>query len=278
MYGYYEGLREMARHPSFFTDAMREELSLLRQQLEDGTDDENFPWERHDSLLLRQRLSNLPEHFKSLALERLRELVKLKSENYTEIARALTIPVTPANASRLANRLEGLKQTRDRLDNALKTHKQLEELEKELFVPELASASPGKSPAPASNPARTTIEELCIAPFTKSDLDQLLQQLRLIDSQNNCLTNNLEGKAAGLRSKFTAVYRVLQRARLMDSTANDAEWANAFRSAYHAEIGEAAQKHELTAHGHAASTSSQPFKKGVAEVTTWVSNWRENQS
>jgi hypothetical protein len=151
MYGYYEGLREMTQHPRFFTDAMREELSLLRQQLEDGTDDDNFPWERHDDLLLRQRLSSLPEHFQSLALERLRELVKLKRENYTEIARALTIPVTPANASRLANRLEALKQTRDRLDNALKTHRQLEELEKELFVPELASPPPASTPEPVSD-------------------------------------------------------------------------------------------------------------------------------
>jgi hypothetical protein len=278
MYGYYEGIREMAQHPGFFTDAMREELSLLRQQLEEGTDDDNFPWERHDSLLLRQRLSNLPEHFKSLALERLRELVKLKSENYTEIARALTIPVTPANASRLAHRLEALKQTRDRLDNALKNHEQLEELEKKLFVPELDSVAPVKSPAPASTPTRTTVEELCIAPFAKSDLDQLLQHLRLIDSQNKCLTNHLEGKGAGPRSKFTAAYRVLHRAGLMDATVNDAEWANAFLMAYHANIGEAAQSHELTAHGHAAHKTSQPFKKGVAEATAWVSDWRENQS
>lgn len=135
-----------------------------------------------------------------------------------------------------------------------------------------------QSSTPAPSLIRTTVDELCVSPFTKLDLDRLLQHLRLIDSQNNCLTNNLEGKGAGLRSKFTAAYRVLHRARLMEATAYDAEWASAFRTEYHAEIGEAAQKHELTNHGKAVSTSSMPFKKGVDEVLAWVIDWRENQS
>lgn len=124
----------------------------------------------------------------------------------------------------------------------------------------------------------TTVAELCRPPFTKADLSNLLQHLRLIDSSGICLTNSLEGKGAGLRSKFTAAYRVLHRAQLMESTANDAEWASAFRTEYHAEIGETAQKHELTAHGKAVATSSLPFQKGVDEVNAWVINWRENQS
>ncbi|MBU6119492.1 hypothetical protein [Hymenobacter siberiensis] len=142
------------------------------------------------------------------------------------------------------------------------------------------SISPNKSTTPATVTvsSKATIAELCISPFTPADLSNLLQHLRLIDSRGNCLTNDLRGKAQGLRSKFTAAYRVLHRRGLMDSTSNNAEWVNAFHIAYGAAIGETAQNIELTGHGKAAATSSLPFKKGVDEAETWVSDWRENQS
>lgn len=134
MNAYYQNLRELGNAPGFFTDEMRQEMLDLQQQLEDGAEDETFPWERYEDLITRKCACGLPENYQSIAQERGYALLKEMKENIAQVSRALLIPITPQNAGKHVQKLEGLKFRSDRLSEALRMHYQLEALADEMFA------------------------------------------------------------------------------------------------------------------------------------------------
>lgn len=122
-----------------------------------------------------------------------------------------------------------------------------------------------------------TIEQLCLLPFTPADLTDLLQHLRVLDSDGNNLTVTFKGRNRSQWGKFTAAYRVLQRYKLMDVTSNDVEWADAFKIAYKVELGPEVRGHSLAPQGFARRETSDAFKEGVENARYWVERWLEQQ-
>lgn len=143
----------------------------------------------------------------------------------------------------------------------------------------LAEVLPQPLDTPAPPPAAagaSAVADLCRTDngFTLTDLSALLLRLAVIDAAGTCLTNKLRGKAQGKRGAFTAAYRVLHRAGLLNATATDREWAGAFKVEYGADLGDDAIAHQLTAHGQAHDNAPGAFQKAVVTAHAWVSEWK----
>ncbi|AWM34184.1 hypothetical protein DDQ68_16160 [Hymenobacter nivis] len=147
------------------------------------------------------------------------------------------------------------------------------------FQEKQAAAAPHlDTPAPASlrpelpekPTAALTVAELCCNGFAPPNLNDLLKRLKVIDTDGNCLTNKLLGKAQGKRGAFTAAYRVLHRAGLLAPTATDKVWADAFKKEYDANLGADVIAHQLTPHGQAPTSAPGPFQSAVADAIEWV--------
>ena len=115
--------------------------------------------------------------------------------------------------------------------------------------------------------------DLCRPPFTPLDLNELLIRLRVISPAGACLTNDLKGKAQGLRAAFTAAYRVLHWEGLLEPV-SDKEWPVAFSQAYGAKLGKGAIAHKLTDRGNARDMAPLPFSEAVSLAREWVAEWK----
>lgn len=120
----------------------------------------------------------------------------------------------------------------------------------------------------------TSVSDLCVAPFTPSDLTALLQYLGLLNENGENLTTQYKGKKRAEWGKFTAAYRVLQRMGLMNATANDSEWATAFKNTYQTDLKTEVCSHSLAAPNKAREPCTLAFKKGVEEVFHWAKQWK----
>ena len=123
------------------------------------------------------------------------------------------------------------------LANTEKENKRLKQLlaEERASLTAQSHVSPITIPEllPAKSPSKT-VATLCRLPFTPADLQALLQFLKLLDSNGNNITTELQSRNRSRWGKFTAAYRVLQRNSLMETTTDDVEWATAFEIAYKA--------------------------------------------
>ena len=122
----------------------------------------------------------------------------------------------------------------------------------------------------------STVVDLCRPPFEPDDLKELLVRLKVISPASTCLTNDLRGKAQGLRAAFTAAYRVLHREGLLEPV-GDKIWATVFLQAYGAKLGKHAISHKLTVHGTARTPASLPFTEAVNTAREWVNEWRSRR-
>ncbi len=118
------------------------------------------------------------------------------------------------------------------------------------------------------------VSELCVAPFTPTDLASLLQYLGLLDANGENLTIQYKGKKRAEWGKFTAAYRVLHRMGLMNATANDNEWAAAFKSAYQTDLKTEVCSHTLAATNRAKESCTLVFKKSVEDAFQWAEQWK----
>lgn len=134
-----------------------------------------------------------------------------------------------------------------------------------------------QSPSQASASNKQSISDLCRAPFSKADFSELLVRLGVIDSGNNCLTNDLKGPARGKRGAFIAAYRVLHRARLMEP-ATDSQVGEALRQEYKAELGTDALAHQLTANGSVSTQATADFKRAVDKSKAWLDEWKNRHN
>ena len=134
-------------------------------------------------------------------------------------------------------------------------------------------AAAAHAPNLPAAPAVLTLAALCRAPFTPPHLNELLVRLKVISPSGTCLTNELRGKAQGPRAAFTATYRVLHRAGLLNPVP-DRVWAAAFLKAYGAILKKGAISHKLTAHGTATPTAPLPFTEAVNIAREWVAEWQ----
>ena len=121
-----------------------------------------------------------------------------------------------------------------------------------------------------------TVADLCRLPFTPAGLNELLVRLKVISPAGTCLTNDLKGKAQGPRAAFTAAYRVLHRAELLNPVV-DKVWAAAFLQAYGAKLGKCAISHKLTVHGTATAAAPLPFTEAVNIAREWVNEWQSRR-
>ncbi|WP_375438185.1 hypothetical protein [uncultured Hymenobacter sp.] len=117
------------------------------------------------------------------------------------------------------------------------------------------------------------ISDLCLFPFTKSDLISLLQHLELLDYEGNNQTLHLGGRNREVWGKFTAAYRVLSRLQLMKSTSDDKVWATAFKTSFKVVLGHNLRERRLLAAGGASDEDPKQFRQGVEDATHWVKSW-----
>lgn len=140
-----------------------------------------------------------------------------------------------------------------------------------------ATTEPLQPGSPALETPVPTVADLCRLPFTPADLSELLVRLKVISPAGTCLTNDLKGKAQGPRAAFTAAYRVLHRAGLLNPVVDDKTWATAFLQAYGAKLGKGAISHKLTVHGTAFTPAPLPFTEAVNTTREWVNEWQNRR-
>ncbi len=130
-----------------------------------------------------------------------------------------------------------------------------------------------QKPTQVSTSNKHLISDLCRAPFSQADFSELLVRLGVIDSEGNCLTNHLKGPARSKRGAFTAAYRVLHRAGLLEPVTNS-QLGEVLSNTYGAEMGVDVLSHELTANGMALTRTTADFRRAVDTCKEWLKEWK----
>jgi hypothetical protein len=153
----YQALRALGQSPDYFTREMRDEFSLLKQELENGTDELDFPWKRYEELTEKDIISGLHEEGMAKMLFR-RIRAELDTLNQ-EINRLMMYPLTQANEPKQLIILNRLEKKREIINNAIYMLGNIIQAERELFrVAAPAEAVPTPKSPEINSP---TLESLC---------------------------------------------------------------------------------------------------------------------
>jgi hypothetical protein len=142
-----------------------------------------------------------------------------------------------------------------------------------------SSAPPAQTTTESQNTHQATpsskqfISDLCRPPLSQADFSELLVRLGAIDSEGNCLTNNLKGKASSKRGAFIAAYRVLHRADLLEPVTNS-QLGEVLSNTYQAEMGAEVLSKELTGKGMAPENATSDFTRAVDICKEWLAEWK----
>jgi hypothetical protein len=134
--------------------------------------------------------------------------------------------------------------------------------------PNLQAARPALS-------AKLFVRDICRPPLCQDDFSDLLVRLGVIDSEGNCMTNHLKGPARSKRGAFTAAYRVLHRAGLLEPV-SDSQLGEVLSNTYRAELGPDVLSYELTAKGMAPALAkaTASFIRAVDTCKEWLTEWK----